>query len=484
MVAFVRSERSLTKPMRVAFVNLPHPVPVVRRYMCSYNSPVFLFPPLELLSAATTVRDWGQHQVTVLDAIARRWDDATLARELRTFQPDVLLTLLGFEILEQDLASLVQLRKQFPSTRFAAFGHYATTFPREIMELTGIDFVLRGEPEVTCHELLGAIQGSSSLAPIQGLCFRGPEGIVVNPERPRLKPVDELPHPDYGLIEIDPYSEFLMPKPFVAIQTARGCPFACNFCVRSYGRQLGLRSPDNIVAELKELVRRFQIRSFRFTDDTFTAIAPRTLEICEKIRKETPGLVWSCLSRIDTIDDERASAMREAGCMRVYLGIESGSDRILMAYGKEYGVDRVPVAVRTLRRHGFEIGAFFMVGHPEETAEDFEKTARLVRTLDIDYATVGQVVPYPGTSLFDRYRDHVHFSLHPYQNEWKSPGRRKQLERWERRFLREMYCRPKALLRHVGRLIKHPIEVGRCAATVLPFALGRGHSLTPRNELV
>lgn len=471
--------------MRIALVNLPHPVPVVRRYMCSYNSPIFLFPPLELLYIASVAKQWGQDEVVVIDAIAERINKETLHAKLEKFRPDMVITILGFEIFEQDIRTLRWLRQSLPAAKFAAFGHYATVFPTEILDLAGLDFIFRGEPEETFHAVTTALKTGGALDAIPGLTYRSESRAPVsNPDRPRSKHIDELPHPDYSLVNIAHYSEFLLPKPFALVQSARGCPYTCNFCVRSYGQQLGLRSPDNIIEELTQLREKFQIRSFRFIDDTFTAIPSRTIQVCERIKNQLPGVVWSCLARVDTLDEARVQALRTAGCRRVYMGIESGSERILKLYGKDYGVEQIPKMVDLLRRNQIEVGAFFMVGHPEETAEDFEHTSKLVRTLDIDYATVGQTVPYPGTSLFNQYRNDVDFSLFPYRNEWRSSNRRQELMRWEKRFYREMYFKLPYIARHAARLIKHPKVTFTAGKALLSAAWAPERNSLVRNELI
>lgn len=470
--------------MRIAFVNLPHPTPVVRRYMCSYNSPFFLFPPQELMYAATAVRNWGGNEVLLIDAIAENLDAREVVNQLKVFDAEMVVSIIGFEILEQDVKAFRFLHRELPSAKFVAFGYYPTTFPAQMLEITGADFVILGEPEYACHELVTAIKEGSSFESILGLCFKKESGeVVINPERPRLKPVDELPHPDYSLVPINAYSEFLLPKPFAAIQTARGCPFACNYCTRSYGRQLTMRSPENIIEEIRILVDKFGVKSLRFADDTFTAHPARTIAICEGIEKNFPGLVWSCLSRIDTIDEARIVAMKKAGCKRIYFGVESGSERILQLYGKDYGVEKVPRVFDLVRQNGIEIACFFMVGHPEENAEDFEQTSKLIRRLDIDFATIGQTVPYPGTALFDQYRDKLKFSLFPYENEWKDSGRRKQLQVWEQRFLREMYFRPRYIARHAWRLAANPMTTWQIGRAMLPFVLGSNKEMA-RKELV
>jgi radical SAM superfamily enzyme YgiQ (UPF0313 family) len=470
--------------MRIALVNLPHDVPVVRRYMCSYNSPIFLFPPLELLSVAAVARTWGKDETMVIDAIAERLSANQTLAQLRQFEPELVITITSFEIFEQDMRTFAWLREALPRVKFAAFGHYATIFPNEVMAIANLDYVFRGEPEYTFFELTEALKQNAPLEAIQGLTYRRDDGSVIsNPDRPRTRHVDELPFPDYSLVDVHHYSEFLLPKPFVVLQTARGCPYTCNFCVRSYGQKLGMRTPDNIIDELRDLVRQFKIRSFRFIDDTFTAIPARTSEICEKIQQRLPKLVWSCLSRVDTMDQERAKALKQGGCRRVYLGIESGSQRILRLYGKDYGIERIHDVVAMLRRNRIEVAAFFMVGHPEETQDDFEQTSRLVRSLALDYSTVGQTVPYPGTSLFDQYRDQVDFSLFPYKNEWKSPGRRDELHRWESRFFRDAYLQLPYLARHAMRFMRYPLTTLAAGKALVPYFLGVGQHTT-RSELV
>lgn len=472
--------------MRIALVNLPHPTPVIRRYMCSYNSPIFLFPPLELMYAASALRAWDGHEVIVIDAIARRWTREDVLAELKRFDAQVVLTLLGFEIFEPDVNSLKWLRSQLPAAKFAVFGHYPSTFPAETMQLTGVDYVIHGEPEVTLAEICRALEGQKPWEEIGGLSYRnGQPTPLHNPTRPWLKEVNQLPHPDYGMVNIHDYSEFMMPSPFAVLQTARGCPYPCNFCVRSYGQRMGMRTPDNILEELQQLVDRFQIRSFRFIDDTFTAIPERTVDICNGLREHFPQLVWTCLSRVDTLDGRRAKFLAESGCRRVYLGIESGSERILKLYGKDYGLDKLPESVRLLRKHGIEVGAFFMVGHPEETEEDFQETRRAARSLELDYSGINFTSLYPGTPLYEQYKDQVEFSLYPYRNEWKNPGRRAELHRWGALLYRDLYFNAPYLVRHAFRLMKHPRTAVAAARALVPHMLGgRSDAAVIRDELI
>ncbi len=454
--------------MRIALVNLPHGTPVVRRYMCSYNSPIFLFPPLELMSAGTVLRDQGGHEVMVWDAIASQATTDELAQSLAAWRPQLIVSLMGFEIFEQDVDAVRQLRSALGAIPWALFGHYPSVFPAEVLRLTGADWIVHGEPEITLLELCQA-GGLGDPSAIAGLSYRNGEGVAHSRPRPWLKEFEQLPPPDYDLVGLAPYSEFLLPRPFVVVQSARGCPFGCNFCVRSYGQRLALRPAAQILDEIAGLVRRRGVRSVRFIDDTFFTAKARVLEICRGFRERLPDVVWSCLSRADTLDDRVIAEIGASGCRRVYIGIESGSQRILERYNKGYDVASLPGTVEALRRARIEVGAFFMVGHPEETEDDFAQTLRLARTLKLDYATIGKTIPYPGTPLYDEYRDQVDFSLYPYRNDWRDPGRRRQLDDWERRFYRALYLNPHYLLRNAHHAWQSPATVWRAGRALLPF---------------
>jgi radical SAM superfamily enzyme YgiQ (UPF0313 family) len=172
--------------MRIALVNLPHEAPVVRRYMCSYNSPVFLFPPLELMYVAAVAREWGHDDVVLIDAIAARLDRDQTLEQLKRFRPDLVITITSFEIFEPDMRTFAWLRAELPQAKFAAFGHYATTFPNEVMAIANLDYVFRGEPEHAFFELTEALKQNGPIDRIEGLTYRCDDGTVVStPDRAR-----------------------------------------------------------------------------------------------------------------------------------------------------------------------------------------------------------------------------------------------------------------------------------------------------------
>eukprot|EP01034_Spumella_vulgaris_P013986 gene13986-17863_t len=176
--------------------------------------------------------------------------------------------------------------------------------------------------------------------------------------------------PAYEMVDTSHYFETLMPGPFTLIQTSRGCPVTCNYCVTT-------------------LKQEQHIRSFRIIDDTFTVNKKRVIEICKGMVENNLRLKWTCLSRTDTLTEEMLYWMKKAGCVRIYFGLESGSQRMLDYYKKSINLAEAAETLRLCRKMGVETAGFFMAGLPIETADDFEQTIRFATKAQLTFAMVG-----------------------------------------------------------------------------------------------
>jgi radical SAM superfamily enzyme YgiQ (UPF0313 family) len=287
----------------------------------------------------------------------------------------------------------------------------------------------------------------------------------------RLPDPSVLPMPAYSLLEIDAYFEPFLPKPFGMIQTARGCPYQCNYCVKSFGTKLTTRTPAQIIEEIKVLRQLFGIKSLRFIDDTFTAVPSRVIEICKLMVAEGFNLQWSCLSRADTLNEEMLQWMKKAGCKRIYIGVESGSQRVLDYYNKRINVQDALENIKMCERIGIETMGFFMVGMADETREDFEQSLAFAIKSNLTFVMLSELVPYPGTPLFPMMKDKINFSLMPYVNEYKDPKLRNQYHKWEKEFYFRFYFRPAYIARTTWRAITHPIETINIAVKILKYII-------------
>jgi len=329
-------------------------------------------------------------------------------------------------------------------------------------------------------ELFDVIAGLQDPESVSGLAYRANGEIRIRNDQKRITAIDDLPLPAFELLPHDKYSEPGMPRPFGMIQSARGCPYACNFCVRSYGRRLTTKSPRQVVDEIRLLIDRHKIRSLRFIDDTFSANRERAIRICKEMVAAKIDLQWACLTRTDAVDAELLGEMKAAGCRRIYFGVESGSQRILDRYNKRIKKNEALAALLLCREVGLETSGFFMMGLPFETEEDFEETIEFARNARLTYAMVVPLTLYPGTELFDHHKEHVRFSLFPYVNTFRDKDLAKRWSDWERRFYRAFYFSPGYLARNVGALARSPLAMARFALDTFRFAvMGRQDASNP-----
>lgn len=467
--------------VKIVFLNLPNKFRVIRRFMCSYNAPNFLFPPLELmyLSALAVKKNI---KAELIDAIAQGLDtDATL-RKLKDSKPDMVLFITGFEIFGEDMVTADLLKEKMPDTRFVAIGYYPSIFPKEVLDKSKIDAVIIGEPEMTFLCLCERLISDSDLDGVDGLAFRQGSDVVINKARGRIDDLDSLPFPSRDLINNDLYSEPFLGRPFTTILTSRGCPYTCTYCVRTYGNKLVCRSSENILAEIKEVVCRFGIRNFRFLDDTFTVRKKRVIEICESMLKEGIKADWTALSRIDTLDKDALKMMKKAGCKRLYVGIESGSQRVLDYYKKGYKADQIADNINLINDCGIKTAGFFMIGAPVETEEDFNKTLAMAKKCRLDYCTIFKTMPYPGTCFFNDMKEKMDFSLFPYRNRLKDAEFEKKINKWEARFFKAYYLRFGYIASKAGFFIRHPLQFLRASIYFFKHLFCRKES--PRGDFI
>lgn len=444
----------------IVFLNLPNNVRVQRRYMCSYNAPNMLFPPIELLYLAAIAREWHQKNVFLVDAIAENLNLESCIEKVAQINPDIIVTITGFEIFEEDIITLNSIINKVPQARFVVFGHYPTIFPEEIFKHASIDFILYGEPDVNFSNLLDYLNEKITINELVGVYYLDEEKRVkINKGEERIKKPGILPFPAHDLLKIDAYFEPFLPQPFALIQTARGCPYSCNFCVRSYGQRLSLRNPKNIIEELIWLKKIHQIKSFRIIDDTFTATSKRVIEFCNLLIENNLNLSWTCLSRADTLNEELIQRMKESGCKRVYIGFESGSKKVLQAINKDIDQSLAIHNVKLLKKYNIEVSGFFMVGHPLETEIDFEDSVKFAIDTDLDYITAFEFITYPGTAIYDEMKEQVNFSLMPYKNEFIDKNTHNVSQKRVKQFYKRFYLRPSFILTKGLYHLKKPIEL-------------------------
>lgn len=255
--------------------------------------------------------------------------------------------------------------------------------------------------------LIEAVVNKSDISKIQGITYKGEEGIVFTGMPEPINDLDSLPRPAWELFPWRDYS-FLpfvtVAKPCLAIMGSRGCPFRCKFCALGYmGNLVRKRSPESIADEIEWLVKGFGARHIGFVDPIFPLDKKHAIATCRAIRAKnmSENWWWTCETRVDIVDEEMCREMKLARCKRILFGIESGVNDILKGIGKQYNTHDVRRGVAAAKAAGLEISAFFMLGLPGETKEMTKQTIDFALSLDIDFAKFAITIPLPGSELYD-----------------------------------------------------------------------------------
>lgn len=440
--------------MRVLLLNLPCQLQVTRRYMCSTQNEMYLFPPHDLLALAGMAKQCG-HEVYFCDAVAEKMGREAALQHIQQVSPDMVVSIMSFEWFDKDVEEVRAIRQKFPHIKIGLFGHYPTHFPQETMELTHADFVMLGEPDHVFANLLQAMQNGPLPQHVTGTAVKNNDGsITVNEEDRRVPNPNVLPMPPYEMLKAELYREPFLKSPFGMIQSARGCPFMCNYCVHSFGTKLTALTPENVIEHILHWKKTHNIQSLRFIDDTFTAVPSRVIKICKLMIENNINLQWSCLSRADTLNEEMLHWMKKAGCIRLAIGIETASQRLMDELNKGTTAEEALTNVLKAKNMGFQIMTFYLVGIPGETEADVDASIEFAKKTS-HFISVDELLVYPGTPLYDKYAHLVEFSLYPYTNRFKNHEHNRLATARKNRFFKSFYLSPSFMLSAPKQVFAH-----------------------------
>ena len=454
--------------MRTCFLNLPYAKRIIRRYNCTYHAPNFLFPPLELLQLASIVKSWKKTECLFIDAVAENLSPDKVIERLKDYQPRLLVFMSGIEIFSEDMRAISLIKANLSQLKTASIGYLPSLSPEKTLaENPALDYIIRDEPELSFSELYDCLENNSFLADLPGIAYRDKGNIHIGKKRERIKDLDALPFPDRELLQPGLYNEFLLSRPFTTIQASRGCPYECGFCVPAYGREIVYRSVNNVYREIEEAVLKYKIKTIRFMDDTFTLNKRRLLELCGLILKRNLKFQWSCLSRVDTLDEEMLGIMRRSGCGRIYLGIETASERLLKLYRKGYSPGLIKSQVKLIRKRHIETVGFFIVGGLQ-SQEEFKQDVSLAKEIGLDYIVAEKLTPYPGTAIYEKAKDFI-----PQEEAIKR----------EKEFYRAFYLRPGYVFSKICKLFFNPKDASLGRISLRDY-LSKTKNNSPRPELI
>lgn len=368
-----------------------------------------IYPPLGLCQLAAM---FPGEQVEILDAEAEDLDTESAKGRIARINPRVaLLTASSFTLpLIEEWARWFKDQK----IQVVVGGPHPTLLPRDFFQkCPSVDLAIRGEGELILPAIVKSLQDKAPF-PDQACCWRTGTGEIRIGKVHRIQDFSNHPFPDFSNLDMTKYwCPDAKRRPMATMMTTRGCNNSCGFCSAPalHGKKTRGWSPQQILEELQRL-HSCGIREVSFLDDGFTSNRERAIEICTGIRRLDLDLSWFCNARADSFDKELVSAMANAGCHQVYLGLESGSEQILSNARKNLNLDQMRRGVGLVREQGIGISAGFVIGLPGETDDTVLQSISLANELKPDRIQFSRYVPLPGSRLGKMVTGHTECNFH------------------------------------------------------------------------
>ncbi|MEQ9414669.1 MAG: radical SAM protein, partial [Cyclobacteriaceae bacterium] len=382
------------------------------------------YPPLGTLMAASVLREIGC-EVDFQDACLKEGPGSIIERTKST-QPSYViiyddgfnyLTKMCLSVMREAAFSMIHAAKKVGSKIIVCSSDSSDHFEAYLNE--GADYIVRGEGEATIKDLIQTLEKKSELTQVAGVTYHSAGAIKSNPPRPVLKDLDSLPLPAWNLVDISAYRNIWLKHHgyfSLNIATTRGCPFKCNWCAKPiYGNRYNSRSPEHVIAEIEMLLQTYQPDHFWMCDDIF-GLKPGWVQQFENlITQKKLSFKYKIQSRVDLLLEAKTiEALASSGAETIWVGAESGSQKILDAMDKGTTVEQIRESTKLLKQHGIKVGFFLQFGYSGEQQEDIDKTLKMVLDLMPDEIGISVSYPLPGTKFYES----VKADLEEKQN-WK-----------------------------------------------------------------
>ncbi len=360
--------------------------------------------PLGLLYIATVLDQRGDVDVRIMDLPVLGYTDEDVTAFIRDFAPDVVgittMTYTYYKALQ-----LAQLVKTLDESVLVVLGgsHVTYTSGQTLEENPFVDIVARGEGEVTMSEIVDFAHGERKLEDIRGISFRQDGHVLSTANRPLIEDLDRIPFPNRDLIPLQAYKDKI---DYCSMISSRGCPYACRFCSVIFRPRYRMRTPVNVVDEMEIISRDYGFERISLLDDNFTVNRNHVLGICREIMGRGLDIEWGCSTRVDTVTKDLLGVMSNAGCKGLFIGYESGVQRVLDLMNKGTTTHQGAKVAQWAGELGIQLLASFILGFPGETVEDALNTVDYAKKLRASKVMFNFFVPLPGSEVYeerDRY---------------------------------------------------------------------------------
>lgn len=410
-------------------------------------------PPTDLMYLASIAEQQG------LEAMIRDYSlGGNFEEDLKEFKPDYLLLNVVTPTLQSDLDCLKIAKKICPKIITIAKGAVFLTFNSEILlKNKALTYIISGEAEETLKELLS---GDVEINDILGLWHR--DGLVAkfNGVRPFIQNLDELPFPARHLIDNNIYRRPDNNNVQAVIKVSRGCPHYCFFCLATptSGSKVRMRSPENIIAEIRECITKYNIKNFIFWSDIFNQDREWTMNLCKKIIDSGLKFTWSANTRADTADERMAKYMHKAGCRLVSIGVESGSQYILDKIGKGTTINEIRDTVKAFKKAKIKVYNYFVIGLPWDDEDTINETINFAIELDSDFVSFYTATPLPATRFYHYVKNELHEEIESFENSYYEPCistyslSKERILELHKRAVKAFYLRPLYILKMLVKI--------------------------------
>lgn len=364
------------------------------------------YPPLGILYISAHLEKHGFHN-EVYDATFSSFEN--LCAHLLANAPDLvgIYTNLMTKINVLKIIRFIKSTPQLKHSQVVLGGPEVRNHLQNFL-LHGADIIVVGEGEESMLEVathLNTANSKDEWNNVQGIAFLDSTGklIQTNP-RNLLRNIDELPFPNRKKINLQKYFDAWKskhPQSAISVSTMRGCPYTCNWCSRAvYGQSYRRRSPKLVVDEMEFIQKNYQVDTIWFVDDVFTVSHKWLEEFKDEVVKRKLNFPFECITRADRLNEEVLQLLKQSGCFRVWIGAESGSQKVIDAMDRRVTVEQVRTMIQLAKKFQIQTGTFIMLGYPGETEADIEETIHHLKVADPDLYTITVAYPIKGTPLY------------------------------------------------------------------------------------
>lgn len=425
-------------------------------------------PSLGILSLAAVLRE-NKYNSAIIEAASHQISIEKTVDMILSYDPycvGVTSTTLSIATISI-IAEL--LKKTNPSIKIIVGGPHITAVPKETMEkFPGIDIGVIGEGEETIVELMKALRDNTDLERIAGIIFRKNGRPFITEARERIRDLDKISFPAWDMLPDFPegYKSAAYKakrSPCAGIVTSRGCPGKCIFCDRSvFGNVYRRMSAERILEQFVLLRERYGVKDILIYDDAFTTSKDNVSRFCKLLIAKRLDVVWSCVARVDFIDNELLTFMKKSGCWRIDYGIESGSQKILNKMGKNITLKQIETAVKLTKKHGIKVTGYFILGSFLETHKTIRETIDFAIKLPLDNMHTCYFTPFPGSKAHETANAYGSFG-----NDWDKmslceisfvPNGLKvgDLRKYSAEIIRKFYMQPRIIFDYILALLRNP----------------------------